>query len=90
MLFVTLGTPRAGTLKERTERRLKWSFPEGANVLGEYWLMTPDPALIVISEADNIAPIMAGTAAWDDVFSFSTYPAVTAEEGKELVAKIMA
>jgi len=89
MLFVTLGTIRAGTQKERVGRRMQWSYPPGSKIIAEYWLSTPDPALVVISEADSIAPIMASTATWDDVFSFTTVPAVTAEEGMELAKKMM-
>ncbi|MCL5734413.1 MAG: hypothetical protein M1274_02310 [Actinobacteria bacterium] len=90
MLFVTLGTPVAGsTTKQRVARRLQWSYPPGSNIIAEYWLQTTYPTLIVISEADSIAPIMAATTEWDDMFSFTTVPAVTAEEGMEMAKKMM-
>ena len=89
MLFVTLGTVRAGTNKERVARRLQWNYPEGMRLVGEYWLQTSDPTLVVIAEADNIGPIIACTSAWDDVFSFSVYPAVSAEEGMEMAKKMV-
>lgn len=88
MLFVTLGTARAGTTKERVGRRLQWSYPEGMRVIGEYWLQTDDPTLVVVAEADTIVPIMAATGDWDDVFSFSVFPAVTAEQGMEIAKKM--
>ena len=91
MLFVTLGTAKASsTVKERVGRRLQWSYPQGSKIIAEYWLQTSDPNLVVISEADTIAPILASTADWDDVFSFTTVPAVTAEEGMEMARKMMA
>ena len=90
MLFVILGSVRAGTVRERTERRLKWSYPPGAGMIAEYWLQTPDPNLISIVEADDLAQIMAGTSQWDDVFSFQVVPAVTAEQGMEIAKKMMA
>jgi len=89
MLFVILGRIRAGTDRERTERRLKWSYPPGAKPIAEYWLQTPDPNLIAVVEADDIASIMAGTSQWDDVYSFQVVPAVTAEQGMEIAKKMM-
>jgi hypothetical protein len=88
MLFVTLAAARAGTTKERVARRMQWSYPEGARMIAEYWLQCPNPTVIVISEADDIAPIMAATSAWDDVFSFTVVPAVTAEQGMELARRM--
>lgn len=89
MLFVVLGSVRAGTTRERLERRMKWSYPAGAKLVAEYWLQTPDPNLVTVVEADDIGPIMAGTSAWDDVYSFRVVPAVTAEQGLELGKKMM-
>jgi hypothetical protein len=89
MLFVTLGTVRAGTTKERVGRRLQWSYPEGVKLIGEFWLQTPDPNLVVITEADSIAPIMAATSAWDDVYSFTVVPAVSAQEGLEIAKRMI-
>ena len=89
MLFVTLGAARAGNSKERIARRMQWSYPPNARVIAEYWLQCKDPTVIVISEADDIAPIMAATNAWDDVFSFTVVPAVTAEQGLELAKQMV-
>jgi hypothetical protein len=88
MLFVTLGKVTASTTKERVARRMQWSYPDGARLIAEYWLQTPDPQIIVISEADSIVPIMAATSAWDDVFSFTVVPAVTAEQGMEIAKRM--
>jgi hypothetical protein len=90
MLFVVLGAGRPATERQRLERRLKWSYPEGAKIVAEYWLQTPDPNLILVIEADDLAPIMAGTAAWDDLFELRVVPAVTAEQGLEMAKKMMA
>jgi hypothetical protein len=43
----------------------------------------------VIVETDSCGPMMAAMAPWDDVFSWTVVPAVTAEQGLEL-AKHMA
>ncbi len=89
MLFVALGTVRAGTDRERIARRVTWSSPPGMKQIAEYWLMTDSPKVISIAEADDIAPIMASTSAWDDVFSWTVVPAVTAEQGLEMAKKMM-
>jgi hypothetical protein len=90
MLFVALGKVRAGTVRERIARRLEWQYPEGAKLVAEYWLQIPDPQLIAVVEADNIAPIMAAITPWDDVFDFTIVPAVGAEEGMEIARRMMA
>jgi hypothetical protein len=68
-------------------RRAEWQWPEGLNVVGEYWLQTPDPIVVSIVEADQIAPMMAATADWDDVFSVRIVPAVSAEEGLRIASE---
>jgi len=90
MLFVALGKVRAATVQERTARRVQWQYPEGAHVVAEYWLQTQDPNVITVFEADSIAPIMAATSPWDDVFDFTIVPAVSAEEGMEIARRLMA
>ena len=87
-MFVVLGSGRPGTLKERLERRLKWSPPEDRQVIAEYWLQTPDPDLVMIVETDDLSNIMASTAQWDDLFEFRVVPAVTAAQGLEMAKKM--
>jgi hypothetical protein len=91
MLFVILATGKPGTMKERLERRMGWSYPQGYEPIAEYWLQGTDPAgpeLVAILETDNLAGILASIAAWDDVFSFKVFPAVTAEQGLEICKKM--
>ena len=89
MLFVSLLKVRSGTMKERMTRRVGWQYPDGMRPVAEYWLQTPDPAVISIAEADSVAPIMAVVAQWDDVFDITVFPAVTAEEGLQLAQQMM-
>jgi hypothetical protein len=90
MLFVLLGKAKVGsTAKQRIARRVNWQYPAGIRVLGEYWLETEDPALIVIAEVDDVASIMMGTVDWDDVFHITVVPAVTAEQGLELAKQMV-
>ncbi len=89
MLFVTIAKAKAGTTKERVARRMQWSFPPGVRVIGEYWLQNAEATLVLVSEADSVAPIFAATSDWDDVFDFTVTPAVTAAEGMELAKQMM-
>jgi putative heme iron utilization protein len=89
MLFVVLAKTKPGTEQERAARRLAWQYPDtGAEVVAEYWLQTPDPHLIAVVKADHITQLWPTLVAWDDVMQFSVYPAVTAEEGLEVLKQM--
>lgn len=85
MLFITIGKAR-GTCAQYDviARRLEYQFPEGLRVLGEYWPQAGDPAVVFVSEADEIGPLLAATSYWADAYDFTTFPAMTAEEGMRL------
>lgn len=89
MLFVAICKATA-TMRERMARRLDYTWPEGMTVLAEYWLQTPDPGVIVVTEADSIEAMMAAVTEWDDVFDISIFPAVTAEDGLRLAKASLA
>jgi len=89
MLFVALLKPKAGTPQERIARRLKWQYPAGVRPIAEYWLQASDPDVVGVFEADSIAPIMAITVEWGDVFDITVVPAITAEEGLTLAQQMM-
>ena len=88
MLFVSLAKVKAGTQEERMARRAQWQYPEGIRVVGEYWPVGGEYAVVTIAEADNLAPVMAAIGAWSDVFDFTITPAVTAEEGLRLAQQM--
>jgi hypothetical protein len=88
MLFVALLKSTASTPKERMARRVQWQYPEGMEPIAEYWPQTADLGVISIFETESIAPIMATLAEWDDVFDITVVPAVTAEEGLQLVQQM--
>jgi Domain of unknown function (DUF3303) len=89
MLFVAIGSVRAGTSQERLVRRLTWTYPPGLKPVAEYLTTSASPAVISIAEADDIAPIMAATSAWDDVISWTVLPAVTSEQAMEMAKQTM-
>lgn len=88
MLFKSLGRAR-GTCAQHDviARRMEYHFPEGLRVLGEQWPQAGDPAVVLISEADEIGPLIAATAYWADAYDFTTFPALTAEEGMRLAGE---
>jgi hypothetical protein len=88
MLFVALLKALPETMEQRIARRLEWGYPEGVQVVAEYWLQTPDPAVVVACEADHIGQLWALFNDWNDVFDISIYPAVAAKEGLELLKQM--
>ena len=89
MLFVALLKAKSGTIESRTAHRAGWQYPEGVKPVAEYWLQTDNPNVISVFEADSIAPIMAVTTEWGDEFDITVVPAITGEEGLELVKQVM-
>jgi len=50
VLFVALLTTKPGpTFQEGGSRRLRWEYPEGVNVLAEYWLETDSPRVVSVT-----------------------------------------
>jgi hypothetical protein len=89
MLFVALMKARPATQAARIARRLEWQTPAGTGeVVAEYWLQTEDPAVVAVFNADHMGQIWAGFTGWDEFFDISVYPAITAEEGLELLKQM--
>ncbi len=60
MLFVVLLSTKPGaTFQEGGARRLQWEYPQGMNVVAEYWLETDTPRVVSIVETDSVAPFAA-------------------------------
>ena len=89
MLFVALLKEHPGTVRERAKRRMTWEYPEGVRVRAEYWLQTHDPGGILVCEVDHIGQFWALNAAWGDVFDMTVFPAITAEDGLELLKQMI-
>ena len=90
MLFVSLFTSRPGTTQAAVRRRLEWKPPEGAKQIAEYWLPSNDPAVIVITEADDMTQIFNVDIEWSEFFDIRTFPAITSEQGLEMSRAMMA
>jgi hypothetical protein len=90
MLFVALLNNRPGTtFQEGGARRLQWQYPEGANVLAEYWLETEAPRVVAVIEAESLEAFGQIRMNWGDMFEIEVFPAVTAEQGMEMLREAM-
>jgi hypothetical protein len=91
MLFVALASISPGsTFQEGGARRLQWNPPEGMNILGEYWLETGSPRVVMVFEAESLAPMGQVRMQWGDLFEIEVFPAMTGEQGMEMLRQAMA
>ena len=70
-------------------RRASWQYPDGVKVTTEYWPLSAVYQVVTVFAADSIAPIMEMVFEWNDVFEFSIFPAVSAEEGLRLGPEVL-
>jgi len=90
MLFVTLLSPKPTYIPaQSSQRRMEWKYPQGIKPVAEYWLQTNTPHVIAIYEADDITPMMEINEAWGDIYDITVVPAISAEEGLNLLASQM-
>jgi hypothetical protein len=90
MLFVALLNNRPGTtFQEGGARRLQWQYPEGANIWAEYWLETEAPRVVAVIEAESMEAFGQIRMNWGDMFEIEVFPAVTAEQGMEMLREAM-
>ena len=62
-------------------RRAGWKYPDGIQVIAEYWPMSSAVQVVSILSAESIEKIMELVLEWNDIFDIDVYPAVSAEEG---------
>ena len=90
LLFVALLSTKSGnTFQEGVAKRLQWDYPEGANVLAEYWLETEAPRVVAVVETDSMEPFGQIRMDWGDMFEIEVFPVVTAEQGMEMARHSM-
>ena len=92
MLFVALFAEKEGSsvsldtfLARRTQGPQIGQAPtkgriEGLELVGEYWLQTPHPKVVVIFTAETDAPILELSAEWEQDFDVSVVPASKVED----------
>ena len=67
---------------------MELEYSENTPVVAEYWLQLPDPAVIVICKADHIGQLWKMFGAWHDLFEITIVPAITAQEGLEMLKQM--
>ena len=92
MLFAALYAQREGSpvgLETFLARRMqgaqvgkppKEGRIEGLEVVGEYWLQTSHPKVIVIFKAESAAPILDLSTDWEEYFDITVVPAIRVED----------
>lgn len=89
MLFAALLRPLEGTsvtLNAYLSRRMqgleigkkptKGRFA-GIELMGEYWLQTPDPRVVIVFAAEGEGPILELVAEWETLFDITVVPAAS-------------
>lgn len=90
MLFVALLSTKSGNnFQEGVAKRLQWDYPEGANVVAEYWLETEAPRVVAVVETESMEPFGQIRMDWGDMFEIEVFPVVTAEQGMEMARQSM-
>ena len=64
-------------------------LPRGRERPAEYWLETDSPRVVAVMEAESMAPFGQIRMEWGDLFEIEVYPAVTAEQGMEMLRQAM-
>jgi len=71
-------------------RRAAWKYPEGIQVIAEYWPLSSAVQVASILAAESIEKIMELVFEWQDVFDIDVYPAVSADEGLRIGPEVFA
>lgn len=73
--FLARRTQGAGLGNAPTEGRF-----EGISILGEYWVQSNDPRIVLIFEAEQNGPILELVSEWEEHFDITISPAVKAAD----------
>jgi hypothetical protein len=93
MDYVMLLRWKQGLTREQRDgalmRRAQWSYPQGVEVVAEYWPAAEDPAVVSVFRTDDFSGVMEIGFTWGDTFDISTFPAISAEEGLKIGPEVM-
>ncbi len=62
-------------------RRASWQYPDGVELVAEYWPLSGEYQVVTVFAAETYATIMEVVYEWNDVFDISVSPAISADEG---------
>jgi hypothetical protein len=69
-------------------RRAAWQYPEGVELIAEYWPVSAEYQVVTVFRAESFAAIMQLELEWNDVFDIAVHPAVSADEGLRTGAEV--
>jgi len=94
MLYTSIMRFKPNLTQEEHELALAqrdiWRYPRGMKVLGEYWLSSPDIAVICLFETEDISAILEMELNWNRFFDIEVVPSIPVEEGLKLSKEIVA
>lgn len=89
MKFMVLWNMKEGItadkITEAIRRRAEFNFPEGVELVEEYWTPRERPASVSIVETNDASALMAGSIYWSDYFSVDVFPV---EQWQEALKKL--
>ena len=65
-------------------RRAAYTYPDGINVIAEYWPIGGPPQVVSIINTEDTAAMMQLLFEWSDVFDITILPAVSADDGLKI------
>jgi Protein of unknown function (DUF3303) len=93
MDYVILLRWKTGLTREQRDgalaQRAGWTYPAGVEVIGEYWPIAEDPAVVSIVRTSDISALMEVQMTWGATFDVRVVPAVSAEEGLRIGPDVM-
>jgi hypothetical protein len=93
MDYVMLLSWKQGMTRDQRDgalmHRAGWTYPEGVDVIAEYWPMAEDPAVVSIFRANDFGALMELNLTWGDTFDISVFPAISAEDGLKLGPEVL-
>lgn len=93
MLFVMTLKWQPGLTREQRDgalqRRAQWNYPEGVNLIGEFWPSSETLAVVSVFETSDPSALLEIGFTWGDVFQIEVAPAVTATDGLRLGPEAM-
>jgi hypothetical protein len=69
--------------------RAGWQYPDGVELIAEYWPAAEDPAVVSIFGVDDFAALMDIQFTWGDTFDVTVLPAISADAGLEVGPDVM-
>jgi len=91
--YVMLAGWKQGLKREQRDaalmHRAQWEYPEGIDLVAEYWPSAEDPAVVAIFRTDDYSGLMDILFTWGDTFDIRVIPAISADDGIKIGPEVM-